>query len=441
MYNKELASNSFDKGYIKIGLYRDNSTEKSVYFNPESTNDTGLLIVGKPGSGKNTYCMSNYFADVYNSKNSFVCIDYSDRSIPFNNDNVITIDLNKDCELLKLSFNEICFDKDKDSTNTGHRVMRSIRYKSELFFKLLNTVSNEIEVSHMQKKYFYSASIVCLASNPDATLKDIIDCLKSSEYRKQMIKAIPSNINELLSEYIQHLLTLDIQENQTSGDVSPYPYPNFNKICSLISKSESIKESPLLNKMFLNKSDTALDFEELFNKRKSILIKASSCITDHKYVKDFISMFFFLKTLTYCKNRTHNIKSQEEYKDLNRIHFLLNQEYNLTQTYKYLMECLPEMRILSMKPIILASNTNQLGYGQESIRKNINLMNSVGLNYMFLTGGIKQDFYELFKNQLSDYSMEDITSIKNFHSLNVVRDNFGYKAFITKLPRPCLEFN
>ena len=173
----------------------------------------------------------------------------------------------------------------------------------------------------------------------------------------------------------------------------------------------------------------------MLNSGKSLLIKMNSCLNEEEYVRDFLSTFFFIKTLYACKERTCYTETQSKSENLNRVHFVLNQQLNHSQTLKSIIENGLKLRIFGLKPVIVASHINQLGCDYEDVRKNINLTKIAGFNYMVLSGGLNEACIDLFSDELSMYSTNELLSIEKYHSINIMNSSCGCKTFITKLPR------
>jgi hypothetical protein len=54
---------------------------------------------------------------------------------------------------------------------------------------------------------------------------------------------------------------------------------------------------------------------------------------------------------------------------------------------------------------------------------------------MLLQGCDKDNFKEL-KEELSPYEVNDLLSLKRYHSVNLLRCGTGWAKFITKMPKP-----
>ena len=65
--DKKDVPNSFKEGDICIGHTTIKGKEQKVFFNPDPTCDTGLVVIGKQGSGKGVY-LENYINDCIKKK-------------------------------------------------------------------------------------------------------------------------------------------------------------------------------------------------------------------------------------------------------------------------------------------------------------------------------------------------------------------------------------
>lgn len=430
--NEEEVPQSSKNGYIRVGEATKKGKTQKAYLNNNPDQDTGLVVVGKQGSGKTEY-LKNYAYDCINHNDSLVVLDYIanndlastiEKVVP--KDKLIVLDLAKVDGLQALAYNELYYSKDADVMEK----LDIIGTKSQYSAELINAISVGQDLTSAMRRYFISASNVTYAVNQFASFKDIIDCLEIYDVRMDFISRVPDEFKEALNDDINTLLKLN--DKHTKGDLKGQDNGETNegKIDRILDRISVMRESMRTKYMFNKSPKNNINFEECFKDGKVILIKMRQDLFGAKHIKNMLSLFFTTKVWISCINRKSKSESDAE---LRRVHLIIDEPHQVPQVTNLLSPELPQMRKFRLKPVFATQSLLQLDHI-------IDDMKSAGFSYMLLAGSDKVN-YNLLKDELNPYEVEDLLSLQRFYSLNLIPDDKGIlNPFITKIP-PKLEVN
>lgn len=428
--NEEDVPESSKKGYIRVGKATKKGKSQEAFLNNNPDQDTGLVVVGKQGSGKTEY-LKNYAYDCINHNDSLVVLDYIanndlastiEKVVP--KDKLIVLDLAKVDGLQALAYNELYYSKDADVMEK----LDVIGTKSQYSAELINAISVGQDLTSAMRRYFISASNVTYAVNQFASFKDIIDCLEIYDVRMDFINRVPDEFKEALNDDINTLLKLN--DKHTKGDLKGQDNGETNegKIDRILDRISVMRESMRTKYMFNKSPKNNINFEECFKDGKVILIKMRQDLFGAKHIKNMLSLFFTTKVWISCINRKSKSETDTE---LRRVHLIIDEPHQVPQVTNLLSPELPQMRKFRLKPVFATQSLLQLDHI-------IDDMKSAGFSYMLLAGSDKVN-YNLLKDELNPYEVEDLLSLERFYSLNLIPDDKGVlNPFITKIP-PKLE--
>lgn len=424
--NEEDVPESSKKGYIRVGKATKKGKSQEAFLNNNPDQDTGLVVVGKQGSGKTEY-LKNYAYDCINHNDSLVVLDYIanndlastiEKVVP--KDKLIVLDLAKVDGLQALAYNELYYSKDADVMEK----LDVIGTKSQYSAELINAISVGQDLTSAMRRYFISASNVTYAVNQFASFKDIIDCLEIYDVRMDFISRVPDEFKEALNDDINTLLKLN--DKHTKGDLKGQDNGETNegKIDRILDRISVMRESMRTKYMFNKSPKNNINFEECFKDGKVILIKMRQDLFGAKHIKNMLSLFFTTKVWISCINRKSKSETDTE---LRRVHLIIDEPHQVPQVTNLLSPELPQMRKFRLKPVFATQSLLQLDHI-------IDDMKSAGFSYMLLAGSDKVN-YNLLKDELNPYEVEDLLSLERFYSLNLIPDDKGVlNPFITKIP-------
>lgn len=424
--NEEEVPESCRKGYISVGVATKNGKPYKAYLNDNPDQDTGLVIVGKQGSGKTEF-LKNYSNDCIKHGDSLVVIDYIanndlastiEQIVP--KDKLIVLDLANVNELQALAYNELYYDDDATPIEKLDIIGAKTQYSAEL----INSISVGQDLTNAMRRYFVSASNITYAVNQFASFKDIIDCLELYDIRMDFIRRIPKDLRDMLEDDVNTVLKLN--EKYTKGDMKGEDTGETNegKIDRILDRISVMRESMRTKCMFNKSPENNISFEECFKEGKIILVKMRQDLFGAKHIKNMLSLFFTTKVWISCINRKSKSKEGEE---LRRVHLLIDEPHQVPGVTNYLSPELPQMRKFRLKPVFATQSLMQLSNILDD-------MKSAGFSYMLLAGADKVN-YNLLKNELEPYEVEDLLSLERLYSLNLIPSSSGVLTpFVTKLP-------
>lgn len=424
--NEEEVPESCRKGYISVGVATKNGKVYKAYLNDNPDQDTGLVIVGKQGSGKTEY-LKNYSNDCIKHGDSLVVIDYIanndlastiEQVVP--KDKLIVLDLANVNELQALAYNELYYEDDATPIEKLDIIGAKTQYSAEL----INSISVGQDLTNAMRRYFVSASNITYAVNQFASFKDIIDCLELYDIRMDFIRRIPKDLRDMLEDDVNTVLKLN--EKYTKGDMKGEDTGETNegKIDRILDRISVMRESMRTKCMFNKSPENNISFEECFKEGKIILVKMRQDLFGAKHIKNMLSLFFTTKVWISCINRKSKSKEGEE---LRRVHLLIDEPHQVPGVTDYLSPELPQMRKFRLKPVFATQSLMQLSNILDD-------MKSAGFSYMLLAGADKVN-YNLLKDELEPYEVEDLLSLERLYSLNLIPSSSGVLTpFVTKLP-------
>ncbi|WP_207733599.1 hypothetical protein [Romboutsia sp. 1001285H_161024_C4] len=424
--NEEDAPRICKEGYISTGTITKKGKVDKAYLNPNPDQDTGLVVVGKQGSGKTEY-LKNYSNSCIKHNDSLVVLDYianndlaSTVEKVVSKDKLVVLDLSKRDGLQALAYNELYYTEDMDTMDK----LDIIGSKSQYSAELINAISVGQDLTSAMRRFFMSAANVTYAVNQFASFKDIIDCLEIYNTRMNFIANIPSEFKDVFEDDVNNLLKLN--DKYTKGDLKGQDNGETNegKIDRILDRISVMRESMRTKYMFNKSPEDNINFEECFKEGKVILIKMRQDLFGAKHIKNMLSLFFTTKVWISIINRKSKASEEEE---LRRVHLLIDEPHQVPQVTNLLSPELPQMRKFRLKPVFATQSLLQL----ENIQDD---MKSAGFSYMLLAGSDKVN-YNLLKEELHPYEVDDLKNLERFYSLNLIPDEKGVlRPFITHLP-------
>lgn len=423
---EEDIPNICKNGYISTGTATKKGKSNKAYLNPNPDQDTGLVEVGKQGSGKTEY-LKNYSNDCIKNNDSLVVLDYIanndlastiEKVVPA--DKLVVLDLSKTDGLQALAYNELYYNENDDLMDKLDVIAAKTQYSTEL----INSINFGQDLTSAMRRYFVSAANITYAVDQFASFKDIIDCLELYNVRMNAINSIPEEFKDIFEDDINNLMKLN--DKHTKGDFKGEDNGETNegKIDRILDRISVMRESMRTKYMFNKSPENNINFETCFKEGKVILIKMRQDLFGSSHIRNMLSLFFTTKVWIACMNRKSKSVGEEE---LRRVHFIIDEPHQVPNVTKFLSPILPQMRKFRLKPVFATQSLLQLEHILDDLK-------GAGFSYMLLAGSDKVN-YKLLSDELAPYEVEDLLNLERFHSLNLVPDDKGVlKPFITKLP-------
>ena len=414
------------KGYISLGnvTYKGDVTEAFL----QDHKDIGsmpLYVSGQQGSGKSTY-FANYANYAAKRNESVVYIDFiksceASKTIEsaVDSEKVLVLDFTTDAGLQSFAFNELKFSEDMNYFD----MQQVANMKAQLTIELVNSINlNGDPLSPKMEKYLGAAANIVYLDD-SATFRDVTNCLQDFNYREEVIKKIPLQLEEYLKDEIQCLFELDEYTKATKDVPKEKCGTKDSKIEGILDRLTLLKRDFYLKRMFNKNPDGNLDFVRAMEEGKIILIRMPQN-KFKKYVKNIITTFILTKCwlATEIRGELHDVPG--------RTHIMIDEISQTKTAEKYMESLLTETRKFSLKFVLTGQCLNQLD------KDTIFTLKGAGTSFMFLKGTVEEDF-NYFKSDFEDnFEYLDLKNMKPYHSLNLIKTTSSISSFITALPRP-----
>ena len=420
-HNKVLelkAPECLQDGEIRIGEVKHKDNKEMAYYSmDEQMKRLGRVLLGPMGAGKDYY-MCNLAEDIIKANRGLVVIDYIDTCQLANNikaitpvDKLIEIDCTNPRQLQTFSYNEYKYKE----TDTEYEKVDICMQKGQQYNMLLDTINDvKSELSPRMLRYLNAASTIVFRVNQNASLKDIIDMLKSPDKRDEYIELLPQEAKDLLKDEIDDLEELSKRDKK--GNVENAD----SKIDGILDRISKLKSSSIFTKLaYINNSNNNIDFIEAINEGKVILIK----IPAKKFSKNMRSLIatFFLQKIWIAKEQGATETQTELF--INEIH----QSYHCQLL---MQDILVECRKFNLTPTL---SLHYLDQCTKNLQKSIL---ASGASFLLIQGTDIKVYNELKRYFEKDgYSETDLAELERYNALCLIKnEDNGYSSFICKLP-------
>lgn len=407
------------QGYIHIGDAIYKSCINPAYMSSDKNlANLGLVVLGPQGAGKSKL-FANIGANVSGVGENLVVLDFikkcelSDEIASVTpKDKLVIIDLSKFEDLQAFGFNEVRH----MGFETADQRLDAAQRQTQCTISFINAINIDTEMTARMRRCLVAACNIVYI-HPGTSLRDVVDCLQNHEERHRYIDMIPEEMENDLKDDVYNLLDMDDKDNK--GVVNG---TKVNKLDFLMDRINLLLEDRRLKHMFNKSIEDNLDFVDLLNQGKTILIKMPEATYPSKFQKNILVTYFISKLWL-----TAQIRGDLFDKPL-RTHIILDEIFQAPTCYKLLEDILLQARKFQFKFVFSAHFLNKLGTLKEVLKAS-------GSSYMFLQGTDKANFVEMAED-LVPYTVDDMLSLKPFHALCYIRCETGFAKFIVKMPPP-----
>lgn len=419
------------KGIVVLGTQTYKNIKQIQYLNEyKHYGFLPILILTKMGGGKSTWfevigvsLMNNFREKTKNGipvkKESFLCLDFIKQNElsynimnNMNPEDILLIDLSTSEGTSKLGF--FFKEVEIDYTDKKKRLKLASRQGKEMM-KLINYLNENTSdpLTTPMKRYLNSAFQICYIHG-NKSLRDAIRIIENYDIRHEYIDMIPSDMREDLDDEIRALLELDDENNGTK----------LNLISGIISRTYTLQSDPVLKEMYNAKPEGGVNLVDAMQEGKGIFILMPDDEFDESMI-NIISTYVISRIFFACKKRgTLNANN------LTRCTLLID-EINLAPgCLSTLNDIIGQLRKYKLRPIISAHNFQQI----KTLKTNLT---SVGLSVILPQGTSEANFLE-FENYFKKegFAVEDLQTLREYETLNLIETSEGKKAFISKFPAP-----
>ena len=424
------------KGYMRLGTARYKTFKDIMTYFPSDFDDASkpIAIFGPSGGGKSKFS-ENLLADICNNTNhSLVLFDYIDNcqlskmviSNTKEKDKVVIIRFDNSKVCPAMDFPEIPIDMNDDP----EKIIDQAYNKALALKSLINNIQLEgtNDFSTRMEKYLKAAGVVVLW-DPNEKIINVSRVLEDHKVRKKYIdKALQAGVLAEDDDFIIHLKELD-KYGTTNKDkhlvIDTYDKANF-----ILDRFSKLTGSRHCQKMI--KSSNSINFVDLLEQGKIIIFQMPEAqFMDHGE-KDLIVSCMLAKVWCAQKTRSYlNDTAGKDRKDLKISHIYMDEIHQIPGAMRTVADFIVEVRKYGGNYIFTAQDTIQFGALQRAIA-------ATGCNYVIIKGTDADIVKELAKDLKPHFTVEDVDTIKKWHSVNVIRLQNERHVFVTHLP-PILE--
>ena len=409
------------KGFFRLGNVKVKETNtKAFKSNDEQLGRLGMAYLGSMGAGKTTFMTNNAY-DIINQGYGLVNIDIinncelseSIKAIT-PKDKLVEIDCSNPNQIQGFAYNEVGIKLGM----TAYEKISNATLHTQQIAVLLDSINDDTsKLSPKMLKYLYAAGIVVFTSKHNASLKDIINCLTIPSKRHDFIENLSDELKELSEDEIYTLYELDkIEKN---GSISN----NDSKIEGIIDRSIHLKTSSHTKLAFMKSSNENLNFVDLLEQNKVILIKIPESKFPSKMIRNIIATFFLSKV--WLAKQILATRTQP------KTFILFDEFYKCYNCQLLYQDIFVEARKFDLVSIVALHYLNQLTQQCKEALK------ASGTSYLLLQGADVKAYQDLKSNLLAfGYEEEDLLNLERYSALALIKTSKNYSAFVVQLPKP-----
>lgn len=413
---KELQEGFFRLGNVKV---KETNTE-AFKSNDEQLSRLGMAYLGSMGAGKSTFMTNNAY-DIINQGYGLVNIDIinncelseSIKSItPI--DRLVEIDCSNPNQIQCFAYNEVGINS---NMNEYEKIANATLHTQQIAVLLDSINDDNSKLSPKMLKYLYAAGTIVFTTKNNASLKDIINCLTMPSKRHDFIDKLSDKLKELVEDEIYTLYELDKVEK--NGSLSN----NDSKIEGIIDRSIHLKTSSHTKLAFMKSSEDNLNFLDLLEQNKVILIKVPESKFPSKMIRNIIATFFLSK-VWLAKQILATRKQPKTF-------ILFDEFYKCYNCQLLYQDIFVEARKFDLVSIVALHYLNQLTQQcKESLKAS-------GTSYLLLQGADVKAYQDLKSNLIAfGYEEEDLLNLDRYSALALMKTSKNYSAFVVNLPKP-----
>ena len=409
-YNQVDIPKVMRKGDVKLGSVTFHGEEMGIYL-PTDINISclPLILLTKMGGGKTSELL-NIANDTIKAHQSLVLFDYI-RDLQLSNSLIDLYD--KDVKVFKLDYNDNNLPSfafhEVEILETDTPFTKKVKagiIATEIKYMLNSMAKDTTDMSRIMSKYLNAACKVVF-TQPNQTLSDLLNVLEDKNIRERyIIKAINSGVLNADSREITVLKDLD----------------NPAKVEGLLDRFSVITENTLFSAMLEKSYNDNVNFAQIMDTCKPIVIQLPQDIFTNKLDKDTICTYFMSRIRLAMSVR-------KNYDKVCRV--IMDEPHQIPKTIDLMGDTIAEPRKFGIQYIMGLHSLNQL---PNKVRE---VIVEVGCNFMLLKGVSNKSFEELRDYIDEEIVYEDIVNMDyDFGALFLFTINNKYESFIGRLREP-----
>lgn len=415
----ELPPKALLDGTIPLGTCVGKNNENIMTYMSVAKNQKNLpyAIIGANRTGKSTY-LQNIAYHAQKGNECTIFFDFCGNCESSEDINLVCRNvLNIDCTDLKnlqgMGYNEVKTD-DRDTFRHYDNVKGQA---SQLIALVNNTNVSDRDLKTKMNKFLRAASLIVFLNN--GSFKDVFEVLQDHELRFRYINMIKPQYQHYMDKHIRVLSELD--DNKGGVVVGSKSNP---AIYGIMDRIDSLQANTYMELMFEKDTKDNINLIDEMQKPQVICFKMPEDMFKTKSEKDSYCTYWMSKIWFALKLR----KSYCDDKDLVKVNIIIDELYQVEHCEEFVNEILSQLPKFNARIILSCHHINQLTSVKDE------LLNANG-SYVLIAGCSKQN-YNALKEEMYPFVLDDLMSLKEFHSLNLIKLEDGYYNFVTKLPKP-----
>jgi hypothetical protein len=393
-----------------------------------------LILLTKMGGGKTTLLLNMANGAVKNGE-GLVLFDYvkdcqtaSALIKMFPDIQIIRFD---DIDSLdNFSFPEISIE---DTDTPFDKKLKANMIATEVKY-LINSMAQDSEnMSRIMSKYLVSACKVIFV-HKNRNLKDVLDVLENKDIRERFIKK--SIDDGLFNKDSREIVTLRELNKETNFQRIQGLLDRFSIItedtlfCEMLDKINdddnyeeiAINGNGLINEEFLGKVSNNINFVDIMDNQKPVVIMMPQSIFTNRLQKDILC--------TYYMSRIRLAMSRR--KDVDKIcRVIIDEVHQIPQTMNLIKDTIAEPRKFGLSYIMAMHSFSQ-------VKKELkDILLDIGCHFMLLKGVSESGFNELKPYIGDEFEYPDMKEMDyDYGSLNLINIKNQHRVFMSELPMP-----
>jgi hypothetical protein len=312
-----------------------------------------------------------------------------------------------------MGYNEL-----RSDDNDMFRHYDNIKNQASQLITLVNSINDtDRDLKTKMNKFLRAAAMLVFISN--GSFKDVFEVLQNHELRHYYIGKIKPQFIDRISKQLSILSELDeVKEKEVIGTkMNPAIYGIMDRI-------DSLQANTYMELMFSKDTKDNFNLIDEMQKPQIICFRMPECMFMSPSEKDSYCTYWMSKIWFALKLR----KGYYEEKDLVKVNIIIDELYQVERCEEFVRSILSQIPKFNARIILSCHHINQLTSVKDE------LLNANG-SYVLISGCSKQN-YNILKEEMYPFTLEDLMNLKKFTSLNVIKMEDSYYSFVTALPKP-----
>ena len=409
--------------YLGTSTYK--GTKTNAYLDDEwNAGNLPLLLLASQGSGKSTY-MTNYANYCAKVNESVIVVDFikncelsSSIEKVVDKNKLVILDLSKESDLQSFCFNEIVIPKNMSPFDK----LKLASLASQQTISLVDSINEGDPLSSRMRRYLNASCMICYVLGHN-TLRDVINCLENPKVRERYMNEL-GVLSIHLGDEIDTLHSLNEYTKPTKKEPEPQLIGNKDsKIEYILDRICLLSEDFKLKYMFNKSPNNNINFVDIMNQGKILLIKMKESEYPTKQHKNILTTFFMSKIWLACQ-----LRGSIQDKPL-RTNIICDELFQAPTALNMLTYVLPQSRKFGCKLILSSQYLTQLK-GLHTV------LEACGASVMLMKGVSELD-WKFYSSKIEGFEYDDLVNMPAYHSINLIYTHTGkFYNFLTQLPKP-----